>query len=156
MVTFPAFDNEEKILMKSIFSLKKNLDSIRGTSPEAFKILSILEEYDLMIEIIELVKFVRINQDNVFGRRNPSMKEDDSKNPSIGGLIRIHTHDLYRPFDSKEKDLLDTIILTLIEAKKSLKKGSSMPFLLRTVRNQNREKYKKKRKNLHFSRIRRY
>lgn len=127
-------DREEKILMTSIFSLRQALNSIRRSieiTPDAATALSISEEYDLLIEVVDLVLFARKAQDKVFGYRNPLIKQDPagSTYKNVGGLIRVETQDRLQPISDREKNLFEGIRIALIRAKRGVRAGGFIPSL---------------------------
>jgi hypothetical protein len=109
-------------LMKSLFSIKDTLAMLRGTSPLAIGTLSVGELYDLMIEVIDLVVFMRKTQQQFASAKlNRGMKEVDLTPDTPGGLIPIKVRiNPIVPFSANEELLLEQQQQLLIRLKNTL------------------------------------
>ena len=123
-------DSEDSTLMTSVFTIKKMLQEVRDASPIAFATLSIEELYDLILEVINLVFFIRKEVDSAITRRNNSgMKQVDSSFSNVGGLqkITVKTNPII-PFDRVEEDALKLAQVRFIELKRMLLSNSVYLF----------------------------
>ncbi len=123
----PNIIGEEK-LIKNFFAVKDILYKMRSAisqSPSVLGNLSITEVYDFLNEVIDLVVFIRREQDNIFPRRNPEIRADP-KGPTfsnVGGLIRIKLPEVRIPVEEKELKALFSIKYALVSIKRELELG---------------------------------
>jgi hypothetical protein len=126
------FSTEEKILMKSIFSVKEAIHQLRDIGPVALEQLSIIEVYELLTEFIELVLFMRKGTDSVFPSLNPTVMVDpneiakfsghrkETSFTNVGGLMTIRVKNTKAPMSKEEYNLLETMRVVSIRMKRSM------------------------------------
>ena len=123
-------DTQADILMKRIFSLQDIIEEIRyHQGIISLATIPVYEIYNIFIEVIDTLRFIRKQSDQLYGHRNPSLKDDpepfSNVKFNVGGLINVKTGDFTLPASTEELDFLESIQVQLITMKNLLREASS-------------------------------
>jgi hypothetical protein len=113
--------------MKSFFSLKESLALIRDIPGEILETISVRDLYDLVIEIIDLVKHSRAFVTKDSRKRNDGMKTVQSGYNNPGGLARVKFPSSDIPVTKEELKELTFLITRTIMVRDAILQGRSLP-----------------------------
>jgi hypothetical protein len=125
---------QDKKAMKALFDLKRFTENLRWFNPSFLSKDTVLELYSIVIDLVSMVRFLRISNEHPVGgqiddRKNPSMKEIPPTYDNVGGLVQIRPANRYLIFSEKEKNLLDYILNILLIMKKLIDEDKELPSL---------------------------
>jgi hypothetical protein len=165
-------ESEEK-LIKSFFGIKDTIEEIRTVArqfPSALGALSTIEAYELLNELIDLVKFIRQQGTSLLPALNPQTKEImenhylngelvrsrvGSRQTNVGGIIKIFFPRVEVPWTESEQKLLDSIQFAVITAKRYFSRKMFPDLSLSVEVDHLLKKEKTRRKKRHFAQLRR-
>lgn len=121
MIKKSDIPNTDERLMKSLFSVNNAVREFRDKNPVALDSASVISLYDLLIEVVDLVRFSRnAHAHPIYGKRNPYVQLDETgasfSNP--GGLITVHLKQINIDLLHEELELLIKIQESLILQKR--------------------------------------
>jgi len=125
-------------LIKSLFAISQLLSEVRAMGPLPLATLSLEDVYNLLIEIIDLVKFTRRQQDEVRqnSKLNRGMMEINPSFSNVGGLIPITVKvNPIVPFTEHERTVLDFLSVLTINLKQLHRTDNSGMFLSQVFKN---------------------
>jgi hypothetical protein len=118
-------------VMKTLFGVSNDLFALRNQLDNAgLEPVSVLELYNLFIEIVDLVKHIRQTADYQFieGKKNPQMVEVPGSYQNVGGLLPVRDYREIMVFSENEKIMLEKIQIKLINFKKQFIKSPPLSF----------------------------